>query len=160
VLLLNNYEISKYMNILFGDNHVQRSWNWKKRDALRYHPGIINLIRKDPVDYFPPKHVTVKNIHIDIIALNYTNFYRRIFKIFKIMFFMDGTQTKWYCRGNVLHTHPLLFLYLWGKKTSYQWQKAFDCHSGWTNYQITAIVFFILRSVGEGEGGLSLTKLD
>ena len=45
----------------------------KRGDALRYHPGVINLIRNDPVDYFPPKHVTVKNIHIDIIALNYTN---------------------------------------------------------------------------------------
>jgi len=152
------------MNILFGDNHVQRSWNWKKGDALRYHPGIINLIRKDPVDYFPPKHVTVKNIHIDIIALNYTNFYRRIFKISKIMFFMDGTQTKWNCKGNVLHTHPLLFLYLRDKKKLVTNDKkllnSYICHSGWTNYQITAIVFFILRSVGEGEGGLSLTKLD
>ena len=34
------------------------------------------------------------NIHIDIIAPNFTNFYRQIFKIFKIMFFMEGTQKK------------------------------------------------------------------
>jgi hypothetical protein len=54
---------------------------------------------------------TVKNIHIDIIAPNFTNFYRRIFKIFKIMFFMDGTQKKWNCRGKLLHTHLLLFLF-------------------------------------------------
>ena len=39
-------------------------------------------------------HVKVKNIHIDSIAQNFTNFYRRIFKIFKIMFFMDDTQKK------------------------------------------------------------------
>jgi hypothetical protein len=36
--------------------------------------------------------LTGLNIHIDIIAPNFTNFYRRIFKIFKIMFFMDGTS--------------------------------------------------------------------
>ena len=36
-----------YMNILFGDNQVQNSWNWEKGgDALRYHPVIKNLIKK------------------------------------------------------------------------------------------------------------------
>jgi hypothetical protein len=68
--------------------------------------------------------MSVKNIHIDIIAPNFTNFYSQIFKIFKIMFFMDGTQKKWNCQGKlhyVLHTHPLLILYLWDKKkVSYQ----------------------------------------
>jgi hypothetical protein len=59
----------------------------KRGDAPRYQPGI-----KNPVDQFPPKNVTIKNIHIDIIPPNFTNFYRQIFKIFKIMFFMDGTQ--------------------------------------------------------------------
>ena len=54
----------------------------KRGDALRYHPGIKNMI----------KNVTVKNIHVDIIAPNFTNIYRRIFKIFKIMFFMDVTK--------------------------------------------------------------------
>ena len=34
------------------------------------------------------------NIHIDITAPNFTNFYRQIFKIFKIMFFMEGIQKK------------------------------------------------------------------
>jgi hypothetical protein len=34
----------------------------------------------------------LKNRNIDIIAPNFTNFYRQIFKIFKFMFFMDGTQ--------------------------------------------------------------------
>jgi hypothetical protein len=57
-----------------------------------------------------------KNIHIDIIAPNFTNFYSLIFKIFKIMFFMDGTQKKWNCEGKLLHTRPLLYLYLWDKK--------------------------------------------
>jgi hypothetical protein len=56
----------------------------KRVDTLRYHPGIKNMIQKIPVDYFPPKNVAVKNIHIDIIAANFTNFYRLIFKIFKI----------------------------------------------------------------------------
>jgi hypothetical protein len=56
----------------------------KRVDTLRYHPGIKNMIQKIPVDYFPPKNVAVKNIHIDIIAPNFTNFYRLIFKIFKI----------------------------------------------------------------------------
>jgi hypothetical protein len=32
------------------------------------------------------------------------------------MLFMDGTQKKLYCRGKLLHTHLLLFLYLWDKK--------------------------------------------
>ena len=71
------------------------------------------------------------------------------------MFFMDGTQKKWNCQGNLLHNHPLMFLYLWDKKlvtnskkllNSYIWQ------SRSPNYQITAFVFFIFRSVGEGWG--------
>jgi hypothetical protein len=40
----------------------------KRVDTLRYHPGIKNMIQNIPVDYFPPKNVSVKNIHIDIIA--------------------------------------------------------------------------------------------
>ena len=64
----------------------------KRGDAPRYQPGIKNLIKKNPVDQFPPKNVIIKNIHIDIIPPNFTNFYHQIFKIFKIMFFMDGTQ--------------------------------------------------------------------
>jgi prepilin-type processing-associated H-X9-DG protein len=39
-----------YMNILFGDNHVQAVAIGKKGDALRYHPGIKNLILRNPVD--------------------------------------------------------------------------------------------------------------
>ena len=39
-----------YMNILFGDNHVQNSSNLKKGDVLRYHHGIKILIFKNPVD--------------------------------------------------------------------------------------------------------------
>jgi hypothetical protein len=58
-----------------------------------------------------------------------------------------GTQKKWNCWGKLLHTH----LYLWDKKklvanikkllNSLAW------HSGCPNYQLTAFVFFILRSV-------------
>jgi hypothetical protein len=66
----------------------------KRWDALRYHPGIKNLNEKKYCRLISTKNVTVKNIHIDIIAPYFTNFYRRIFKIFKIMFFMNGTQKK------------------------------------------------------------------
>ena len=66
----------------------------KRGDALRYHRGIKNLNKKTLVDQFQSKNATVKNIHIDIIAPNSTTFYRRILKIFKIMFFMDGAQKK------------------------------------------------------------------
>ena len=39
-----------YMNILFGDNHVRTVDIGKKReDAMRYHPGIKNLIEKNHV---------------------------------------------------------------------------------------------------------------
>jgi hypothetical protein len=57
-----------------------------------------------------------------------------IFKIFKIMFFMDGTHKKWNCRGKLLHAHPLLFLYLWDKKKIVTNNKkllnSYICHSG------------------------------
>ena len=98
-----------YLNILFGDNHVQNSGNCKKKGGCpEDHLGIKNQFKKIPVD-FPPKNVTLKNRHIDITAPNFTNFYRQIFKIFKFMFFMDGTQTKkGNCRGKLSHTHPLL----------------------------------------------------
>jgi prepilin-type processing-associated H-X9-DG protein len=42
-----------YMNILFGDNHVQDSGNWREKkrgNALRDHSGIKNRIKKIPVD--------------------------------------------------------------------------------------------------------------
>ena len=39
-----------YMNILFGDNHVRTVEIGKKKgDAMRYHPGIKNLIEQIPV---------------------------------------------------------------------------------------------------------------
>ena len=39
-----------YMNILFGDNHVRTVEIGEKRgDAMRYNPGIKNLIEKNPV---------------------------------------------------------------------------------------------------------------
>ena len=37
---------------------------------------------------------------------------------------------------------------------------SYICHSGCPNYQITAIVLYIFRSAGEGDGGLKLTQLD
>ena len=66
----------------------------KKGGCPEDHLGIKNRIKKIPVDQFPPKNVTLKNRHIDIIAPNFTNFYRQIFNIFKFMIFMDGTQKK------------------------------------------------------------------
>ena len=70
-----------YMNILFGDCKITcKTVEFEKRgDTLTYHLGIKNLIKKNPVNYFPPKNVIVKNIHIEIIAPNFTNFYRQIF---------------------------------------------------------------------------------
>jgi hypothetical protein len=65
----------------------------KKGGCPEDHLGIKNRFKKIPVD-FPPTIITLKNRHIDITAPNFTNFYRQIFKIFKFMFFMDGTQTK------------------------------------------------------------------
>jgi hypothetical protein len=38
------------MNILFGDNHVQTEEIGKRGHAMRHHPGIKNLIKKNPVD--------------------------------------------------------------------------------------------------------------
>ena len=118
VLLLNKYEISSIYVIMFGDNHVQSGWNWKKRgDTLRYYPGIKNLIKNKSCRLISTKKCHSKEyIHIDIIAPNFKNFYRRIFKIFKIMFFMDGTQKNEIVEGKLLHTHTLLLLYLWDKK--------------------------------------------
>ena len=85
---------------------------------------------------------------------SFTNFYRQFFKIFKIKFFMDGTQKKLICGGKLSHTHPLLFLYLWDRKKIVTNNKkllnSYICHSECSNYQITVIVFFIFRSVGEG----------
>jgi hypothetical protein len=37
---------------------------------------------------------------------------------------------------------------------------SYICHSGCPNYQIIAIVLYIFRSAGEGDGGLKLTQLD
>jgi hypothetical protein len=84
---------------------VQNIANCKKGGFLEDHLGIKNRIKKIPVNWFPPKNVTLKNIHIDIIARNFTNFYRHIFKIFKFMFFMGGTQKKMKLSRKVI-THP------------------------------------------------------
>jgi hypothetical protein len=77
----------------------------KKEGCPEDHLDIKNRIKKIPVNSFPPKNVTLKNRHIDIIAPNFTNFYRQIFKIFKLMFFMDGTQKKMKLSRKVI-THP------------------------------------------------------
>jgi hypothetical protein len=66
----------------------------KKGGCHEDHLGFKTWIKKIPVNLFSPKNVTLKNRHIDIIAPNFTNFYRQIFKIFKFMSFMDGTQKK------------------------------------------------------------------
>jgi hypothetical protein len=77
----------------------------KKGGCPEDHLGIKNRIKKIPVNLFPPRNVTLKNRHIDIIAPNFTNFYRQIFKIFKFMFFIDGTQKKMKLSRKVI-THP------------------------------------------------------
>jgi hypothetical protein len=57
------------------------------------HLGIKNRIKKIPVALFPPKNVTLKNKHIDIIAPNFT---ARFLKYLNLCF-------SW-----IAHTHPLL----------------------------------------------------
>ena len=114
VLLLNKYEISSIYVIMFGDNHVQSGSNWKKMGG---HTEILHWYYKSDKNKSYPLISTKKchskeYIHIDIIAPNFTNFYRRIFKIFKIMFFIDGTQKNEIVEGKLLHIHTLLFLYL------------------------------------------------
>ena len=55
-----------------------------------------------------------------------TKFVQNPLRYLKLSFIMDGTQLKLNCRGKLLLTHPLLFLYLWDRKTSYQYQKGFE----------------------------------
>jgi hypothetical protein len=65
------------------------------------------------------------------------------------MFFMDGTQKKWNCQGKlhyVLHTHPLLILYLWDKKKLVTNNKkllnSYICHSGYQQSYYRNIGYF------------------
>jgi hypothetical protein len=39
-----------YLNIMFGENHVQNSGNCKKGGSPENHLGIKNRIKKIPVD--------------------------------------------------------------------------------------------------------------
>ena len=111
VLLLSNYEISSIYEYPVWRQSCAKQLKLEKRgDALRNHPGIKNLIKKKSF-----RLISIKNSHSKEYTYrhHFTKFYCRIFKIFKIMFFMDGTQKKWNCRGKLLHTHRLLFLCLW-----------------------------------------------
>ena len=77
------------------------------------------------------------------------------------MFLMNGTQKKLICWGKLLHTQPLLFLYLRDKKLVANNKKllnSYICQSGCPNYQITTIVFFYFQ-VGWRDG-LRLILLD
>jgi hypothetical protein len=71
------------------------------------------------------------------------------------MFFMDGTQKNEIVEGKLLHTQPLLLLYLWDKKKLVTNNKklldSYISHSGCPNYQITAIVFLFSDRFGKGE---------
>ena len=53
-----------YLNILFGDNHVQNSGNCKKGEFPEDHLGFKNRDKKIPVLLISTKNVTVKNRHI------------------------------------------------------------------------------------------------
>ena len=100
-----NIKYLAYLNILFGDNHVQNSGNCKKRgDALRTTLVLKIRLKKFLSINFHQKMSHWRR-HIDIIAPYFTNFYRQIFKIFKFMFFMDGTQKKMKLSRKVI-THP------------------------------------------------------
>jgi prepilin-type processing-associated H-X9-DG protein len=130
-----------YMNILFGDNHVQSSWTWKKWGIPWDTILVLKIWLKKILSINFHQKMSLKNIHVDIIAPNFTNYYRRIFKILKIMFFMDGTKKKWNRWGKLLHTHPLMFLYLWDKKktiTKIFWILIFDI----VDVQIAAFGWF------------------
>jgi len=51
VLLLNNYEISSiYEYHVWRKSRAKQLKLEKRGDALRYHRGIKNLIKKNPVD--------------------------------------------------------------------------------------------------------------
>ena len=78
----------------------------EKRGFLGYHPDIK----------FLPKHVTEKNIHIDTIAPNNTNFTVVFLRYLRLCFSWMTPRKKFNCRGKLLHTHLLLFLYLWDTK--------------------------------------------
>ena len=70
-------------------------------------------------------------------------------------------RKKWNCQGKLLQ--PLLFLYLRDKKNQLPITKTFEflylTYSGCPNYQITANIFFIFRSVAEGEGWFEVDYL-
>ena len=59
-----------YLNILFGDNHVQNSGNCKKGGCPEDYLGI----KKNSCRLISTKNVTLKNRHIDIIVPNFANF--------------------------------------------------------------------------------------
>jgi hypothetical protein len=54
----------------------------------------LQMQKKVKKPTFLRKHVSLSCLHwhIDIIAPNFTNFYRQIFEIFKFMFFMDENE--------------------------------------------------------------------
>jgi hypothetical protein len=97
----------------FAHDYLQTGYSYMLSISYLF---INNTLKCNKAKIFPfnqswlisTKNVIVKYIHIDIIAPNFTNFNRRIVKIFKIMFFMNGTQKKWNCWGKLLHTQPLL----------------------------------------------------
>ena len=80
-----------YLNILLRDNHVYNSGNFKKGICPEDHLGIKNRKKTNSCRLISTKNVTLKNSHIDITVPNGTNFHSQNFKIFKLMFFMDGT---------------------------------------------------------------------
>ena len=77
---------------------------------------------------------------------------------------MDGTKKKMKLSRKVItHSSFAVSLFVRLKKivtNSKKLVNSYICHSGCPNYQITAIVLFIFRSVGEGGSGLRLTQLD
>jgi hypothetical protein len=67
------------------------------------------------------------------------------FKYLKSCFSWMAPRKKWNCEGKLLHTHPVLFLYLWDKKKLVTNNKKLLNSYIWHNYQITAFVFFFFQ---------------
>jgi hypothetical protein len=68
---------------------------------------------------------------------------------------MDGTQKNEIVEENYYTLSLCCFFICEIKKTSYHKKKLLDsyiCHSGYKNYQITAIVFLFSDRFGNGEG--------
>jgi uncharacterized protein Veg len=102
---------SSFVVSLFGKLFKKKCIIWSPLPSPHYNIFTENNKRINRIKWIELEHKFWPNV---------THFYRQILKILKVMFFTDGRQKKWNCQGKLLHTHPLLFLYLWDKKNSHK----------------------------------------